>query len=97
MGTRKIINTLSAAGPGDILTVPMPLQFTPFSFNASLSGTFSATIELWASDDDFSTHEVLGSYTAPIEKRITVDTNERKYKWQCTARASGSAIAKILY
>lgn len=71
-------------------------------FNAALSGTFSATVQLERSFDSGSTWNVCSNpdltnaaYTAPVQLTIQDAEPGVLYRWNCTAWASGSVIYRL--
>jgi hypothetical protein len=69
------------------------------AFEARLSGTFSATVELQRSFDDGVTYQTVSrdssgnaaSFTAPADLVIDEPASGVKYRWNCTAYTSGNA------
>ena len=58
----------------------------------SLSGSFTATIDIQRSYDAGSTWHVVKSYNAPIEENLDTPSDHFIYRIDCSAHSGGTAV-----
>ena len=90
------------AVPGPALGLTAIPEFNGF-FNASLQGTFTATVKLKRSFDGGTNYETVSkdssgaeaSFTAPVSLSIYEQEKGVLYAWECTAYTDGTVNYRI--
>jgi hypothetical protein len=89
-----VSGTLTSTGAGDRTGVSG-------AFNASLTGTFAATLRLERSFDGGATYEPLTAlgtaitFTGPCSETFEEPEADVRYRWNCTSYTSGTIQYRI--